>query len=175
MKKNIKLIILIIFVIIISGVVVFFYFNQPSKNSNTKKDVSENANNKKEAKKDIIVSTTDVYKCYRHNNEDYTSENVTYKYTKYYQFSVLENKIKSTDGLLVYVYKFNTLEEYKAFDINSIFSNSYKIENDDKNYTYQVSSNIRITPSGERNLEYTLEEYLELLKQQGYGNCEKQQ
>ena len=171
MKRKIKLIItILVILLIICGVVIIFWLN---KDSNDKSTNNKSNTGKKE---NADVETTAVYYCYRHKDEDTTYNDINYKYTKYYEFTAKSGVVEVGDNKLVYIYKFSSLADYQNFNINRFTVNQYGVIKDDENFTYTLTSSVTITPEGEKEKgkSYDLKTYLELLKKQGYSNCEKQ-
>ena len=171
MKRKIKLIItILVILLIICGVVIIFWLN---KDSNDKSTNNKSNTGKKE---NADVETTAVYYCYRHKDEDTTYNDINYKYTKYYEFTAKSGVVEVGDNRLVYIYKLASKEDYDNFDINHFITDQYGVLKDEDNFTYTTTLFVTITPEGKKGKSesYDLKTYLELLKEQGYSNCEKQ-
>lgn len=174
-KKTIGIFILIASLVIIGLVIIFLlrsdnsHKNEDDKNTNKPPETAE-------LDGEVVTSKTDIYRCYRHNNEKYTSGNVSYEYTKYYEFFATDSIIDKAVDRMVYIYKFADKSSYKKFDVDVIFSDEYDktITNNDKDLTYKVVSNVSISSKETADKEYTVEEYLELLDARGFKDCKKQ-
>ncbi len=171
-KKRIFIIALILIIIIIVSIV-FLNANVFKNEVKVEKDTEEKKQ-EEESKQELLYSYN-VYRCYRHKDSSNALDNIKYKYTKYYEFRELNNKIDINNNMMVAVYKFNTKDDYLKFIEKKIYDDSYIINKDETNLTYTASINTAIMPKTKEVVEnYDLTTYLELLKEQGYTNCEIQ-
>ena len=177
MSGRLKFIIIsIVIILLVIGVVLFtpIFKNNNNNNNNNTNNTNENneQNEVKEEKKDTKITSV-IYRCYRHKDDIITKDNITYSYTKYYEFSSLNNIVSEKNTKLVYVYKFNSKDDYKNFTENKHYNNDYKITNNEAELTYTVSQNILLIPKEKEDDIYNLDRYLISLSEQGYTSCEE--
>lgn len=169
-KKNIIILCLIIVAVIL---IIFGCYMLVKNKDNSNKSSNNNSSNQKE-----VENTTETtkknekeYYCYRHIEEDKVKDEIKYKYTKYYTFILTDDGIKSGINKMVSIYKFDSIDDYNNFDIDSILNSTYSIVNDEKNMTYTASMPVTIAEKDTKIEDYSLDTYLELLKGYGFNDC----